>query len=163
MRVTVGTCVMLGLAAAVAGAQPPRERAATLKPPQAIGPTDAPPVARGVSDDFPAASALPSTPVPRPFTPGNPAARPQPAGGPAWLNGVDPHVTPAAGLGARPGAVQPLGAPGALAAHPPAPPVGGSKPEPSFIMKGVEKLKSFGSGGDRNVLPPGPPPVGVNP
>jgi hypothetical protein len=104
MRVTLGAVVMLGLAVAVAAAQPPaRERAAVFKAPQPLSPDELPPVARGVADPFPA-SSLPSTPVVRSKGAGM-------ATGPAWVSGVDPNVLPAAGLGAKSANVRTLSAP----------------------------------------------------
>jgi hypothetical protein len=144
MRVTVGAMAVLGLAVAVAGAQPPapRERAAVLLPPQALPPGEMPLVARGAAEELPPSSHLASTPVRRP---NNPAARaPNGATGPAWLTGADPNVLPAAGLGARSAGVRQL-----------SPAAGASvSKEPPLASRGLDKIKGVMPGGPRQGQPP---------
>ena len=96
MRTIVGAIAVLGLAAAVAGAQPPRERGATFRPPEPLQPGELPLVARGASEELPP-SFPSSTPVSRPDNRA-PSGR-----GPAWLSGTDPGVQPAGGTLSRGG------------------------------------------------------------
>ena len=97
MRTIVGAVAVLGLAAAVAGAQPPRERAAAFRPPEPLAPGELPAVARGANEEFPPSSFPSTTPVERPGV-----------AGPAWLTSGDAGVVPAAGIAGRNGNVRAL-------------------------------------------------------
>lgn len=144
MRTIVGVIAVLGLAVAVAGAQPPRERGATFRPPEPLSPGDLPaaPVARGASEEFPPSSFLPSTPVSRADKGG--AGR-----GPAWLSGVDPNVLPAAGSASKGANVRPLS---------PAPTALDPKDDPYLTPKGIgDKLKNVGRAQPTTQPQPQPP------
>ncbi len=91
MRAAVGAVAVLGLAVAVAGAQPTKERAAALKAPQPLSPDELP-LARGAADSFP--TTVSGTPVARPA-------------GPAWL-ATDADVSPAGGILNKSGAIRSL-------------------------------------------------------
>jgi hypothetical protein len=118
----------LGLTVAVAAAQAPNapRRGATLLAPQAIHPSELPTVARATPEEVPAQPAM--TPVTRTLTKA-------PASGPDWLNGTDPNVRPAGGTAGSRQPVRPLVLP-----------MGNAKDEPSYLSKGLDKLKgAFGS------------------
>jgi hypothetical protein len=113
----IAAVAALGLAAA-AVAQTPTPRAARLLPPRPLGPGDTPPVARGAYPD-------PEYPATTPVTRSRPA-------GPSWTDGSDPNVTTASQPDPR-SKVQPAGG---------IPPQNG-KGEPSFLSRGMDKLKGF--------------------
>ncbi|AWM38846.1 hypothetical protein GobsT_29280 [Gemmata obscuriglobus] len=141
MRTIVGVIAVLGLAVAVASAQPPRARGASFRPPEPLGAneTAAGTVARGASEEFPP-SSFPTTPVARP------GKAPADARGPAWLSGVDSGVLPAAGSASRSGNVRPLSPAAASAEH---------REDPFTPPKGLDKLK--GAGRAQQASAPQPP------
>lgn len=132
MRVTIGTLGALTLAVAVAGGQPPRERAALLKPPVAL-PAGEGPVARGAE---PSPVLGSGTPVEKRAAPG----------GPAWLTGADPNLLPAGGAATKDGGAKQLT---------PAP-KDGAPNEPSFRDRVKNALPTFGGKGESP--PPNPLP-----
>lgn len=140
MRVTAGAVAVLGLAVAVAEAQPGKERAAALKAPQALSADELPPIARGAVGDFP--TTISGTPVTRPVG----AAPP----GPAWLTG-DAGVAPAGGISTKASAVRPLGGPPALGKDEKVPPP----------PKMLDRLKIFPN--DKAPTVPEPQPVSLTP
>ena len=107
MRVLVGTIASVGLAVAVAVAQPPvpRERAATLLPPQAVAPGELPPVARGSGDDFPPSTPLSSTPVAKSVTPSWRVSPNSGGSAPTWSTNTDQTVVPATSQASNAGRV----------------------------------------------------------
>lgn len=137
MRVTAGAVAVLGLAVAVAEAQPTKERAAALKAPQALSADELPPVARGAVGDFP--TTISGTPVTRPGAAGTVPP------GPAWLTG-DTGVAPAGGIATKSGAVRPLGTPPTLGKDEKVPPP----------PKMLDRLKIFP---DKAPAQPEPQPV----
>lgn len=140
MRVTAGAFAVLGLAVAVAEAQPGKERAAALKAPQALSADELPPVARGAVGDFP--TTISGTPVARSGGATVGTAPP----GPAWLTG-DTGVAPAGGISTKASAVRPLGAPPALGKDERVPPP----------PKMLDRLKIFPN--DKAPAAPEPQPV----
>ena len=150
MRAIVGILSILGLSitVAVAAAQAPRtasapQRRAILLPPEPLPASELPRVARAVAEDLWTEPAM--TPVVRP------TAR-NTATGPGWLNGTDPNVRPASGVGGNQSQPRPVTPRNAVA-----------KDEPSFMSKGLDKLKGAFGGNARpehlertpDNLPPG--------
>jgi len=157
MRATVGILSILGLSitVAMATAQAPRsmsapQRRAILLPPEPLAAAELPRVARATAEELPSEPAM--TPVVRP------AARTA-ATGPGWLNGMDPNVRPASGVGTQPSSVRPINSRNAA-----------PKDEPSLVSKGLGKLKEAFGGNARpdsadrapENLPPGMATVAAN-
>ena len=132
MRATVGILSILGLSisVAVAAAQAPRstnapQRRAILLPPEPLPAGELPRVVRAAAEDLTDEPVM--TPVVRPTTRNTP-------NGPGWLNGTDPNVRPAGGIGGNESPVRSS-----------TPRNASAKDEPSMFSRGLDKLKgAFG-------------------
>lgn len=130
-----GFLAAFGFASALASpavAQQPPQRAAVLLPPRPLEAGELPPVARGAIDDVPSAF---STPVQKP----TPRTSPATSAGPPWLNGVDPNVRPASGVGIGPKAPNPVAVKSTPAPTAPLPARPVVREVPARIVRTAEK------------------------